>query len=386
MLEPGIENKVNLLVNWLITVFFFIGISLPGMRLLCTAPAKEISEAENRQLMPLPAWHWDKLSIEAYPSAYERYFNDHFGCRDRLIRWHHYLKAIIFHVSPVEKVLIGREGWLYFTEHDMVKDFLGQVPYNEQELLGIKDNLQARQEILARLGMKYLLVIAPDKHSIYPEYLPDYLLQQRGETRLDQLVSYLRRTSTVNLLDLRGVLLEEKFRLGNESLLYLIKDTHWNQRGAFVAYRAIMAAIRSWSPETVGLTDSDLVMETKLSTRGDLANMLDLNELLPEQAPYLRVKVARSQRDDTHGQFFGSFASRYKESYRVPFMTKGGNSPLRVVVFRDSFFTDIAPFFSESFEHVTYIYEAYNEQIMVQLLGQRLKPDLVVEEIIERYL
>lgn len=380
---PGTHDRLRIVIDRLLVLLFFIAISIPGGRLL-TAPAPQISAAENRVLAPRPVWSWDHQEMASFPRAFERYLGDHFGFREQLIRGHHYLKAMVFGVSPVEKVLIGREGWLYFTVNDMVKDFQGQVPFSAAELAGIKNNLERRQATLSQLGIRYLLVLAPNKNSIYPEYLPDYLQERQGVTRLAQLVGSLRQGTTVPVLDLRPPLLAEKARLGKGALLYLTKDTHWNHRGAFTAYQAIMAAIRQWYPEAVGLTEEDLVQEIRPSVRGDLANMLALKDLLPEQAPFWSVRRARSQRDEEFGAFLGSFADRYPESYRLPFMTKGGATPRTVVVFRDSFFTDIAPFVSESFQHATYFYEPYNEQIMAQLLAANIKPDIVVEEIIER--
>ena len=47
-------------------------------------------------------------------------------------------------------------------------------------------------------------MIAPDKHSIYPEYLPDGLTPLGPATRLDQLLAPLRDHSAVAPLDLRG--------------------------------------------------------------------------------------------------------------------------------------------------------------------------------------
>ena len=46
-----------------------------------------------------------------------------------------------------------------------------------------------------------------------------------------------------------------------------------------------MDSVRQWYPECESLGEQDLVKEIKPSTRGDLADMLALKELLPEEAP-----------------------------------------------------------------------------------------------------
>jgi hypothetical protein len=180
-------------------------------------------------------------------------------------------------------------------------------------------------------------------------------------------------------------LLTAKSKLDDGELLYLTQDTHWNQVGAFVAYQAIMQAVSAWYPQSHLLADSEVAIETKPSVRGDLANMIGMKGVLEQElAPFVTVKSVKSQRDSEHNDFLGLFAGRYPEAYRAPFMTSCAEAEQRVVVFRDSFFTDIVPFVQESFQHVTYIYEPYAEEIMVELLSRKLKPNLVIEEIVER--
>ena len=73
----------------------------------------------------------------------------------------------------------------------------------------------------------------------------------------------------------------------------------------------------------------------------------------------------------------------HTEQYKMPFTMGCSRANLRAVVFRDSFFTDIIPFFSENFEKVIYIYTVYDYKIMIRLIKD-IKPDIVVEEIAER--
>ena len=377
------SSPLRTLGNSLLTLLFLTGITLPALRQLCGPVATE-SKTEQRLLAKRPTFQRTWQGLTTFPKEYESYFNDHFGFRDSFIFCHHFWKAIVMNTSPVDKVLMGKEGWLYFTVNDQLKDYQGLLPYTDKELAGIGRNLQQRQEMLARLGMQYMLVLAPNKHSIYPEYLPDSLVKVGKQTRVDQLLNFLQTNTRVPLLDLRGPLLAAKTALPAEERLYLKLDTHWNQQGAFVAYQAMMAVVHSFFPEVDPLGTEALTREVKPSVRGDLANMIGMQGILRENAPFLTVTSPRSQRDESHNDFLALFAQRYKEGYRQPFMSQCETGKRTVVVFRDSFFTDIIPFFSETFRHATYIYETYNEGIMAEMLARNLKPDLVIEEIIER--
>ncbi|MFY9708086.1 MAG: hypothetical protein WAJ95_19390, partial [Desulfobacterales bacterium] len=67
------------------------------------------------------------------------------------------------------------------------------------------------------------------------------------------------------------------------------------------------------------------------------------------------------------------------------FMTKCDDSKLRAVVFRDSFFETIIPFIAEDFNRIVYIWKQYDQAIMKELIEQQ-KPQIVIEEMVERLL
>ena len=59
-----------------------------------------------------------RIALREYPARFERFFDDRFGLRGKLVDADHWVKAIVFGVSPVSKVLIGKSGWLYFRGED----------------------------------------------------------------------------------------------------------------------------------------------------------------------------------------------------------------------------------------------------------------------------
>jgi len=64
-------------------------------------------------------------------------------------------------------------------------------------------------------------------------------------TLLDQLLAHLRKHSRVEVLDLRAPLREASRR----EEVYFPLDTHWNDRGALEAYRAVCGRLKAWFPE-----------------------------------------------------------------------------------------------------------------------------------------
>ena len=58
---------------------------------------------------------------------------------------------------------------------------------------------------------------------------------------------------------------------------------------------------------------------------------------------------------------------------------------VRAVVFRDSFMTALIEPMNESFRQVVYLYEIFDGR-MLEAVRVKMKPDVVIEEIAERYL
>jgi hypothetical protein len=123
---------------------------------------------------------------------------------------------------------------------------LRRALFSEDELKRCKEDLEHRRALWARNDTRYLFVVAPNKNTIYPEFLPDYIRAYRGRSRLQQLREYLRTTgSPVDILDLHAALLADK----PKGDLYFRQDTHWNGRGYFTAYEAMCRVLSRWFPE-----------------------------------------------------------------------------------------------------------------------------------------
>ena len=338
------------------------------------------SSTEKRRLAELPALDLKPGTLATFPSRFEAYFNDHFGYRSLFIRRYNRIMKKYFAKSPVPDVLIGKNNWLFFTESNLIDDFVGADPFTPKELETWRFNLEHKRNWLAKHGIRYLFVVAPNKQTIYPEYLPDYLQKDRGQSRLQQLMTYLNTHSDVTILDLSDVLNEAKKR----HRIYHLTDTHWNDRGAYVAYRAIMDRVGQWFPE-VSVTQNKInEAENILGRGGDLAGMLDMADTMREERPDLKIQPTTCS-----SKIKRDVADYWKipgdQIRSVPLMTICDKSKLRAIVFRDSFFETIIPFIAEDFNQIVYISKQYDHAIMKELIEQQ-KPQIVIEEMVERSL
>jgi hypothetical protein len=299
------------------------------------------------QLAQFPALTLDWPSVRAFPGAFTRYFEGNFAFRPRLVEWQSVLRFEALDASPSPVVVKGRDGWLFYWDDGAPEDYTNANPFTRDELEAWQRTLEGARDWLAARGIAYLFVIAPDKHVIYPEYMPVSIRPVRGESRIDQLVAHLGAHSTVDVLDLRPALLGAK--AGER--IYQRTDTHWNDRGAFVAYRQILQRLAPSLPGARPMDRSMFEAREVHSSGLDLAGMLGLTDSLREEDLRLvrrdpaAARVVEPLNPDPHG-IEGRMATELR----------GGSLP-RAVVFRDSFGSALIPFLSEHFSRTLYLWQ-----------------------------
>jgi len=356
-------------------VLFFIVIGTPPLFYILL-PDKEWSNAENRLLTSFPGLPSDWKTFLQFQKNFETYYNDHFGFREVLIdRYHREMKKR-FGQPGVPSIVAGKEGWYFWIGNNLLDDFRGRLPLTEPQLRSWKEDFGRKRDWLAKQGIRYLFVSVPDKQTVYPEYLPDHLQKAKGTTRLEQLTEYLKQDPPGEILDLRSSLLNAK----SEMRLYQKTDTHWNDYGAFVAYREIVHKISPWFPKEQFKLDFCFQESMGEGPAGDLTRILGLNETLKEMFPLLKERHFCARPIELTLAVENVRKSKESE----PFMRGCPDSRLRALVFRDSFFGRIEPFFSENFRQVVYLWQPYDQKT-AKLLIDYLHPDLVIEEGIERF-
>jgi hypothetical protein len=145
-----------------IAIIFLLAIFLPGIFQAFLALDPSIYIEEKRNLTEKPSFNFKEVSD--YPARFQSYFNDHFGFRNLLIRWHNLLKLQIFNSSGSPKVIVGKEGWLFYNG-DQARDgaslsnHLGLLPFAyEEEFKKFRDDLEKKVDYLAKLGIGYFFV------------------------------------------------------------------------------------------------------------------------------------------------------------------------------------------------------------------------------------
>jgi hypothetical protein len=284
---------------------------------------------------------------------------------------------------PSGKVLIGKNGWLFLTTDGVIKDYLGQNRLTSEELLRIKETLENRRAWLAGRGIRYLLVVAPNKQAIYSEMLPDHIGKWGGETKWQQIVGYLKEHSDIDILDLTDAIHRAKEQLGGGmgvgERLFFPNDPHWNDKGAFIGYTEVSKQLVQWFPgiEPLGLNDFEITVQ---ELEGGLGEMMGMSEELVVECQTLIPRIPMHARKSE---------LLLPEEYphwlipKGPEMLVAFDNPKRkgrLLVFHDSFFAaGLRDYLSEHFARSAFL-QIPLHQSTLEAMVQQERPDLVIEE------
>ncbi|WP_394843155.1 hypothetical protein LZC95_39655 [Pendulispora brunnea] len=368
---------------------FVAGMLLPLAR--HWAPARNaVRLGENRRQAEAPRLPTTLAAARQFPHDFDAYWNDSFGFRDDLIQLHAQSK-LAFGVASMNDVVRGRDGWLFYTGDHSMEIHRGERPMSPEELVAWQRELEARADWMAARGGHYIVVIAPNKESIYGEMLAEGY-EKRGATRLDQLVLHMSAHSRVKILDLRGALLEEKTR----QQVYTLTDTHWNDHGAYIAYREISRHLAGLYPQMQARPRDSFTVRALPPWYGDLVQMLGMAGLMDEPRDELVPHPDYASSDTP---------STVPASGRRWASMRGSAEGPRAVVFHDSFFlppeergdaaraaTAAKSAGQSAFRMVPLLAEYFSSSVFTWShefdpeLVQRQDATLVVQEMVERVL
>ncbi len=269
------------------------------------------------------------------------------------------------------KVIIGRDHWLIYTPENSLDDYQNAIPLSEGDLALIQKSLDDFSVHLRRQGMTLLVVIPPNKNTIYPEYVPGEIPIIGKESRLDQLLHYMEVNGQTRILDLRPALLQAK----QNRQVYYATDTHWNEAGMFIGYHEIVVALEQDYPQLIPLPESDFRISPPRQENLDLAQNIG-TDLIAENVVKFLPKF------DSHT----TFKSLALGQRKITLSYNPDPSLPKAVIYHDSFFFPIMPFLSEHFSRAVYIQNYLGGGLWNISWVEEEKPNVVILEFSERYL
>ena len=100
------------------------------------------------------------------------YFSDHFAFRWELIQANALVKGKVFGMSGEDSVIQGKDGYYFYA--DSLDSYQGRGVLDERELYGTARCLALIQEYVENQGGDFVFTVAPNKNTLYPQYMPYY--------------------------------------------------------------------------------------------------------------------------------------------------------------------------------------------------------------------
>jgi alginate O-acetyltransferase complex protein AlgJ len=348
---------------------------------------------ETRRVTAMPGLSLRQVKTVA--RQFDQHYKESFGGRNALVYAYSNWKYRLMKQSPLpDRVVVGKNGWFFVGDHynNAIKQHRGLLPLPADTAQAIAERLIRCQQQLAQQGIKLYVLIAPDSHSIYPEYLPDNLSplavyapvdqlstpeknqHKKGDkSPLDVLSHTLSQYKELPFLDLRDTL----WRAKKKHQVYQQTDTHWNSYGALVGCAALIKRIRQDFPQLRPVQTADYHIESMRGRGGDLVTLFMLQDELRDTLFYdirLRdsqlypIKADTTINPDT-GLPAYHFVGADQRQPRLLFL--GDSFSLNMINY-------IAPYFSASYFGRGHVLNP--ETVRAE------KPDVVVIEIVERNL
>ena len=346
-------------------IVFFVFLFVPMMKI----SDAEVSENEKRVLAKYPNLFMENQFNKNFTSEFDTWFSDRFNGRKKLIRLHSKLKKKIDSAGSDPRVLYGEEGWLFYKGDNSLDNFQNKTIFTDEELKIIAKYLSGIDAWAKQNGKSFYYLIAPDKNKIYGEYITSLKkIRQNEDSRANQLVRYLKENTTVNVIYPYQSLLKNK----EKGLLYYKQDTHWNDFGAYLAYKELMETIKNEHRNVSSLVASK--NKKILHERGDLSQMInyaiakDESEYLePEIIDYATCVYNSDDKDETKG-----------------LKCKNNQKKIRMITFRDSFSSALKRYYNNTFGVAKY---EWRWNITAQDLESIKKNfDIIILETVERYI
>ena len=326
--------------------------------------------SEKRMLAVMPDVITDKGINGGFTKQYDDYFTDNFAFRSDLITLDAFLYAGVFGQSVSDQVIVGKDGWLFF--EPTVNDYKKINVLSDNEIYRLYRTLCIQKSYLENRGIGFIFTAAPNKASIYGEYMPDRYLIEGSRNNFEKL-SALFAENNFDYVNLHEVL-----RSGREAgslQLYHKMDTHWNNAGAILAYNALLTKVGTLDNSFHFNSDMNPKPRMEISWHGDLSGMLYPTANLPDMQYIFDVKK----------EYKALHPIKSWEDLTIQTTCPGGS--LDLLMFRDSFANALIPLLSNAFASVNYsraVPYDYTQidagtDVVILEIAERNLPDIIME-------
>lgn len=343
---------------YFLTVFFIL-LSIPMIKI----NKADISKKENRMLAQEPDITKIFDSQYNYGALFDAWYSDRFWGRDSLIVLHHWL-GWGQSKKGNDRVSLGRDGWMFYKLEHNDLDFQNAHPVTDGDLECCAQYVADLAAWCRRNNKLFYCFVAPNKHRVYGEYYENVRKVNPDSRSMCNRFIRMAAEKGVRVIYPLEDLLEAK-KVGK--LLYWKHDTHWNVRGAYIGYLALMKRVNEGKKSYV-IAPPGFVPSRWYSK--------DMESMYPDVTPDDKTLYVHHDMSPAIKKQGSALDAIGITTLTNP-QKKG-----RVVVYRDSYLNDLAPYLGETFGEVTTIWRYHPEEGDYEKYLQHA--DIIILEAVER--
>ncbi len=289
----------------------------------------------------------------------------------------HLRKGMEHRIGASSRWYKGKNDWLFlgnFSNNTVAKLKLSVKP-TAQNVADEVDHFNELADLGSSIGARVALLVGPNKSSVYGEHLPIEI--NPSSTRyISYFTEPLSQINNFYMLDPTDILIREK---DIEGSIYWKTDTHWNQKGAYLAFAAIM--------DTLDLKYPEIQFRLEGVRKGDLIEISNLTDfVLPTNDNWIQNSLTDEGLEIAPNLRQQNPDDMYATDWEGVVKNAEGLNDLSVWVLSDSFAHAIKPYLNASFSTVRYLgHWGSNKDVLPTIISEASeKPDLLFMVRVER--
>ncbi|MGE4318810.1 MAG: hypothetical protein AB7E96_07875 [Deferribacterales bacterium] len=318
----------------------------------------------------------EPVSPDKMPENITSWFRDSYGFRSVMIRQYSGLMKKLVPVNNSDKCILGKEGRLFLGNSDeaVIDGLQNKIYFDSNDINNLVRRFSEREKLAKDIGADYFVIFAPNKHSVYPEFLPDYISQgiQDKANLFDDAAEALIANG-ISVTNMKPVFRNEYAK--EHDILYHKTDTHWSALGAYFGYERLMRNIRSGHPEIKAMEKPVF----KKASNKEGYDLVDVCGFQGQEQDDFKMNYSLVMNNITTTE---SLLDNKVQVFENPNALNG----MTVMIMRDSFGLGLRPYLLYTFKKLVFVHHVAETKpgADYKSLTLKYKPDIVIDEYVER--
>lgn len=176
-------------------------------------------------------WSWQTCRDQSWQDYEQKFLQQNFGFRNLYIRAYNQFYYSLFHQTTNQNMVIGKHGELFLRQYTDVftgktlRDRYGTV---DSARAAMQTNVLETRRVadsLKKYGTELIVVLAPSKPLIYPEYLPDDMQREHNPFSIQE--EYAKLYAHAGIEHINFVPVFRQMKATEPYPLYTKYGTHW---------------------------------------------------------------------------------------------------------------------------------------------------------------